>query len=39
MEGLPLMVRDRLLRLGDGGCLARSIAIFMMRVSRLFGMN
>jgi hypothetical protein len=33
------MVRDRLPRPGDGGYLARSIVIFMMRVSRFFGMN
>jgi len=32
-------VRDRLPRPGGGGCLARLIAIFTMRVSRLFGMS
>jgi hypothetical protein len=30
MEDLPLTVRDRLPRPGDGGCLARLIAIFTM---------
>ena len=36
---LPLTVRDRLPRPGDGGCLARLIVIFTMRVSRPFVMN
>jgi hypothetical protein len=39
MEGLPLTVRDRLHRPGDGGCLARLIAIYTMRVSRRFVMS
>ncbi|TKS62674.1 MAG: hypothetical protein EWM73_02246 [Nitrospira sp.] len=38
-EDLPLRVRDRLHRPGDGGCLARLIAIFRMRVLRPFVMS
>ena len=36
MEGVLLTVRGRLLRPGDGGCLARSIGIFTMSASRPF---
>jgi hypothetical protein len=39
MEALRQTIHDRLPRPGDGGCLARSIGIFTMRVSRPFVMS